>query len=393
MKIVMLCDLYDVRVQYQENLLARYYVKNGHEVVVIAGPYDDAFDFVAERPAKDVSRRETWDGPVRVIKLPYHVNVLNRLRRFAGVMEILERERPELIFVHDIHLNLREAALFKRRHPATRVVMDYHADFSNSAKNWLSLHVLHRGIRRPFFYRYRWAIDRIFPVVPQSAEFLQAVYGVPSAEMELLPLGSDVDLIAEVASRGARTDVRASLGIAPAARVIVSGGRLAPLKETHVLLEAFLALNAPDTHLIIVGEGGREHADYMAALRDAAAGRPQVHFPGWLEGAELFAMLLSADLAVFPASQSVMWQHALACGVPLVVGEGTSIWEQDPSYLNRHDNMIILPRHEVTVEGLTRHMSALLADPARLATLTEGARRVGGEFLSYHRIVAQTLSP
>jgi 1,2-diacylglycerol 3-alpha-glucosyltransferase len=392
MKIVMLCDLYDVRVSYQENLLAQYYAKNGHDVVVIAGPYDNAFDFVAEHPAQDLSRRELRDGLVRVFKLPYRINLLNRLRRFSGVTEILEREQPDLIFVHDIHFNLREAALYKRRHPETRVVMDYHADFSNSARNWLSLTVLHKGIRRPFFCRYRWAIDRIYPVVPKSAEFLHSVYRVPYAEMELLPLGSDVDLIKAVAARGARGTVRESLGIDPSDFVIVSGGKLTPSKKTHVLLEALLDLDLPGAHLLIVGESGREHADYLASLRARASGCPRVHFVGWREGEDLYASLLAGDLAVFPGSQSVMWQHALACGVPLIVGGGTHTSDQDPSYLNRHDNMIILPRHNVTVDELRVHLSAVIEDRVRLAQLTEGARRVGAEFLNYHRIVVQTLN-
>ena len=48
MKIVMLCDFYFESLEYQENLLVRYYRKHGHEVVVIASTFDSVFDYYNE---------------------------------------------------------------------------------------------------------------------------------------------------------------------------------------------------------------------------------------------------------------------------------------------------------------------------------------------------------
>lgn len=105
----MLCDLYDETLQYQENLLGKYYVKHGHDVTVVAATFNDAFAYYADRYDKSAPAREYRDGNVKVIKLPYSLNLLNKLRRFSGVSQILTREQPDLIFIHDIHLNLSDA--------------------------------------------------------------------------------------------------------------------------------------------------------------------------------------------------------------------------------------------------------------------------------------------
>ena len=45
MKILMLCELYIENLEYQENLLVKYYRKHGHEVTVITSTYDNVFDY------------------------------------------------------------------------------------------------------------------------------------------------------------------------------------------------------------------------------------------------------------------------------------------------------------------------------------------------------------
>ena len=245
MKIVMLCDLYDEKLHYQENLLAKYYAKQGHEVTIIAATFDSAFDFQAENYDRDAPGRQYHHGGIKVIKLPYSLNLLNRLRRFSGVQAVLEEERPDLIFVHDMHLNLAEAARYRRSHGTCRIVMDYHADYSNSGRNWFSLNVLHRLLRGAMFRRYRKAIDRIYPVVPASATFLREVYGVRDSDMELLLLGADTDVARTARHEQAGVGVRRRLGIPDDALVIFTGGKLGPAKKTHLLVEAFRSWLTP----------------------------------------------------------------------------------------------------------------------------------------------------
>jgi len=393
MKIVMLCDLYDETSQYQENLLAKYYVKNGHEVIVIAATFNNAADYYANRYERNAPARQYLDGRVRIIKLPYSVNILSRLRKFGGVADILARERPDLIFLHDIHLNLAEAAAYKRAHPSCRIIMDYHADYSNSGSNWLSRNILHKMIRKRILHRHKQYIDKIFPVVPVSAVFLNEVYGIAHEEMELLPLGADTDLAKSVRLAKAGTAVRSALEIPAEALVVFTGGRLTPLKKTHVLVEAFLQLADPSLHLIIVGDAERGQAEYKRRLLEKCAGHPRVHFVGWIDGRDVYRYMDACDFAVFPASQSTLWQQALSMGLPLIVGEGTHLGGQDPSYMNLYDNMIIVAQRDIRSDVIATHIREFSQNPALLKQRRASALRTSDELLNYDVIIAKTLSP
>ncbi len=389
MKILMLCDFYDERLQYQENLLAKYYAKNGHDVTIVASTFRDVAAYCAAKYDRNDPASTHLDGRVKVIRLPYSLNLLNKLRKFGGVGAILRRERPDLIFVHDIHLNLSDAAEHKRRHPGCRIVMDYHADYANSAKNWISLNILHKIIRKAVFWRHRRFIDKIYPVAPTSAVFLNEVYGVPIQEMELFPLGADTDLAKNVMEERAGAVIRKAHGIPDDAIVVFSGGKLTPAKKTHVLVDAFLQIADPSLHLLVVGDALESDGDYGRRLAGRCAGNPRAHFIGWVPGGDVYRYMDACDLAVFPASQSVLWQQALSMGLPLIVGQ---VGVQNLAYLNVCGNMIILDEEDVRSDVIAARICKLAHDRAALDGLRACALKASEELLNYDKIVSKTLA-
>ena len=98
-----------------------------------------------------------------------------------------------------------------------------------------------------------------------------------------------------------------------------------------------------------------------------------MHFPGWLGPEEMVAHMSAADIAVFPSSQSVLWQQAIGCGLPLIAGDTGG---QSPAYMNTHDNIVILPANEISAEGLSKEIDALIEDQERRAA--NGSRCTGG---------------
>lgn len=386
----MLTEIYDERMQYQDNLFAKYYCKHGHEVTVLASTIDNTFDYYAGREKYDpaVPAREYWDGHAKVIKLPLSLNLFDRLKRLKGVRAVLERERPDLIFSHDIHLNLGDAVAYRRAHPRCRIILDYHADSSNSGQNWMSRLLLHRLTRKRVLRRYLQDIDRIYPVVPAGADFLHHLYGVPRQRMELLPLAPDTDLARETRERRAGREVRSSLGIPHDASVIFTGGKLVPAKRTRLLIEAVAKLADPTLHLLIVGETVAADA-YGESLRAAANGNPRIHFVGWVAATEVYRFMDACDFAVFPASQSVLWQQALGMGLPLLVGR---VGVQDPSYMNLHGAITTLDEPDITEPVIRASIRRMLSDREALAAQRAAALRTADELLNYHRLVEQTLA-
>jgi 1,2-diacylglycerol 3-alpha-glucosyltransferase len=388
LKIVMLCDFYNESLEYQENLLVKYYVKHGHAVTVITSTFESVFDYYADRHDKQAPARTYQHGGATVIKLKYRFNVLNRLRAFTRIDRLLDEAEPDLIFVHDIMLNFPEAVRYVKKHPACRMIMDYHADYSNSGANALSRKVLHGVIRKWYLDRARPYLSRIFPIVPASATFLHEIYKVPHSEMEVLPLGADIDLANEVKQEQSGKKLRHKLGIPDDHIVIFTGGKLAPAKKTELLIEAVAKSSVMPLHLVIVGEAAKELDAYRKQLACVAQGHANIHFVGWLGQKDIYRYMDMADIAVFPASQSILWQQAIAMGLPLIVGNSG---HQDISYLNLHNNIIILSRDDIRSDKLMQTIEIVVSDTERIGKMHEGAKLVARQQLDWNNLFLRTL--
>lgn len=392
MKILMICEFYDGSLEYQENLLARYYRKAGHEVTIITSTFTDVQEFIADRYDPTRPASDTADAIARVIRRPYKYNLLNRYRAYSGVLSILANIRPDLIFVHDITPNLSEVVKYHLRNPSSRIIMDYHADFSNSGKNWLSLSVLHGIMRKRVLDMARPYIQKIFPVVPASERFLHKVYKVPHQEMELLPMGGDIDLVGGLQEQSARATTRKTLGIADEDVVVFTGGKLTAAKRTDLLIDTIKKIrqqeSAPQIHLLIAGAIDNTAPTYAAHLREKLQGEGNFKMLGWLGRDEVYRHMLASDLAVFPASQSVMWQQSIVCGLPLIAGDSG---DQDISYLNCHNNIIVLPTEKITEAGLAQAMERPVMDRAYRRAMAEGATKTAAEMLDWNVLINRTL--
>lgn len=388
MRIVMLCEFFNEKLEFQENLLAKYYVKHGHAVTIITSTFESVFDYYTDQHDSSLPARTYIHEGAKIIKLRYRFNIVNRLRAYTPISSILNQEKPDLIYVHDIMLNLPEAIRYKKRHANCRLILDYHADYSNSGKNWLSRFVLHGVFRKWYLDRARPHLSRIFPVVPASATFLHEIYGVPYEEMELLPLGADTDLGAKTRELAEGEKLRRQMGISPRSLVIFTGGKLTPNRRTELLIEAVRSLERSDVHLVIVGDAGKGSGEYPGMLRQLSGSMSNVHFTGWLDKQQIYAHLDMADLAVFPASQSIMWQQAISMGLPLVVGD---VGSQDISYLNLRDNIVILRGSEITVSNLAITISGIIDNRQRMKVMGDGARAVAEQWLNWDQLILKTL--
>lgn len=220
-------------------------------------------------------------------------------------------------------------------------------------------------------------------------QFLNEIYNVPLSEMEILPLGADLDAIREIQGNSINAQLRDRYGIADGDQVIVTGGKLAPAKRTEVLIRAFKML-AKDRrlHLIVIGEAAEADSAYKQSLLDEARDDKRIHFAGWLGPRDIYRHYDLADIAVFPASQSVMWQQAIASGLPLVAGNSG---HQSIGYLNLEDNIVVVPKEEINAESFARIVGSILDDPARIGRMSEGARKVADEHLNWDRLIERTL--
>ncbi|MDQ6687460.1 MAG: glycosyltransferase [Actinomycetota bacterium] len=148
-----------------------------------------------------------------------------------------------------------------------------------------------------------------------------------------VPIGLNVE-VATGDQAQARAAVRHELGAAPDAPLVVFFGFLHPEKALDRLIAAVAGLRAqrPEIQLLLIG-GAESHSVPRAAahqlrreLEKVAAAwgvEDQVHFTGYLPGAEVSRLLQAADAAAFPFNAGVTRKSssllaALAAGVPVI---------------------------------------------------------------------------
>ncbi|HSY52935.1 MAG TPA: glycosyltransferase family 4 protein, partial [Opitutaceae bacterium] len=110
---------------------------------------------------------------------------------------------------------------------------------------------------------------------------------------------------------------------APGTRVVLFAGKLTAAKQPRELLEAFLALDAPDTALVLVGDG-----EEKSALLDRARAAPpgRVHFLPFANQSEMPARYLLADIFALPSrglyeTWGLAVNEAMLMGVPCLVSD------------------------------------------------------------------------
>lgn len=384
----MLCEFFNEKLEYQENLLLKYYRKHGFEVTIVASTSDSVFEYYSDKHELQKPTREYEYNGARIVKCQYeYVRLYNRLRKYKDITPILEAESPDLIYVHDIMLNINEATSYVSKHPNCKLIMDYHADYSNSGRNWASLKLLHGIIRKRFYLDpARKYISKIFPIVPAGFKFLNEVYKIPFSEMELLPLGGDYDLARQIDANVDRQEIRVRLGIDSSDFVIFTGGKLNEVKKTHLLCEAVRDLKNDKIHVVIAGKPDSEQ--YERSLREIVGPSTNFHFVGWLDSQEVYNHMAIADIAVFPASQSILWQQAICMRLPLLVGDtgGQSI-----EYLNMNCSIVTLDKDEITATRIASVVNMLFLDRDKRSQMRAGAAKTAFDHLDWNKLIYKTL--
>ena len=183
--------------------------------------------------------------------------------------------------------------------------------------------------------------------------------------IHFVPGGVDADLFAPGPS-----DLRARLGL-ERSEVLLFAGRLVPMKNLPLLLDAFALLRRrrPAAVLIVVGEGplaGKARGQ-AARLGVAEAVRfvgaaPHEQMPAYYNAADVFVLS-----STFDNSPNVVLE-AMACGRPVVATRVGGV----PLYVEQGENGLLVEGGDAA--GLAAALERLLADPPYAAALAARAR-------------------
>ena len=302
---------------YQDNLLSKYHKKTGHDVSIVASLV--SFDKTGRRCLLDSPSAYVNENGIPVQRIGYKPGVRwinQKLRRYdVPVDKLLESKDPDYIFIHGLQfLDILKIIKYKKVNPKTKIFVDNHADFSNSAQTFLSRWGLHGIVWKYCAKRVEPYVEKFFGVLPARCDFLHDVYGLPKKRL-IYFMGADDEYV----DFGRKTEISALIrrkhNLADDDFLIVSGGKLDKRKNISLLLEGFSEVKKPKIKLLIFGNCT---PDMNAEIESLASKDIRVQLVGWIDSKEAYHYFLAADLIVFPGRHSVLWEQAVACGVPSI---------------------------------------------------------------------------
>lgn len=309
---VCLTGVYTDNFQYHENILPVVHQKMGLKVYRIINNryYKNTEGEVGTREPADYTDK---DGILNIMLRPSGSIPFLHLQTFEGLYENLAALRPDIIFVHGVQfINMLDVIKYKKKHPGVKLFADNHSDPSNTPADTL---------KRKLFYRYIYGTlarmaskytEMFWGVTPSRVDYLHEVYKVKPGRTGLLVMGADDDDIDYARKSEIRHRMRESVGVKETDFLVVTGGKIDEWKNIHLLPDVFRRMKDPAVKLVIFGNPVENMKPYFTDIP------ANVKMVGWIPAAEAYNWFLAADLGFFPGRHSVLWEQAVASGLPSV---------------------------------------------------------------------------
>jgi len=294
------------------------------------------------------------DGPIRPLaeKQGIDVELLPvdgmSLSALLGIRRALDQRGASVLHAHDLGPWLNAVAVRALR-PRTRVMATFHEQRMPEGKKRHAAALAARATDALVACGDKVRQD-ILGWAPQTTRVPVIANGVPMESDAFTP----------------RDIGRKELGIPDGVIAIGYAGGLREIKGPDRLLQAFLDKFADraDVHLYLIGAGSMENA-----LRTAARGHANVHFPGLIPNASriLPALDVYAQTSL-SEGRSLSMLEAMAAGLPTVAHDLVPVRE-----IHAHEETALLaPLGDRAALGTA--LQRLVADPALRARLGAEAR-------------------
>ncbi len=365
---------------YQDQLLTKYHKKMGMDVTDITSHWvnDDKGNVVWDDRCEYVN----GDG-VKVIRLSMKGKdeFTKKLKRYEGLTQTLEKEQPDILFLHSVSFqDITVVVDYVKKHPEVTVYADNHADFSNSATNFVSKNILHKIVWKHYAKKLVPYTTKFYGVMPARVDFLREVYGLPEEKLELLVMGVDDDEVPKALAKETRSEIRKQYGIAEDDILIITGGKIDMAKrQTVTLMKTVNKLANPKIKLIVFGSVVDELKD---AVNEQCSDNCQ--YIGWIDSNRTLEYYGSADLVVFPGRHSVFWEQVVGIGKPMIC----KYWN-GTTHVDLGGNVKFL--YEDTEEELEKVITSVLNSPEEYNNMKQIAETKGMRAFSYSQIAKQSM--
>lgn len=300
---------------YQDNLLPKYHARLGFDVTVFAPTWRHGKNGALEH----VPAGRSCDGMVLLVRMETanEKGLADKFKVYPDLFSELEEYGPDIIFLHGCQFRDSKTVVDYIKNCSIRPLLyvDNHADYTNSATNFVSRWVLHRVVWRHYAKLLEPYVERFWGVLPARVDFLVENYGLPRQKCSLLVMGGDDDEVMRASDEAKLAETRDKLNITNGDFLIVTGGKIDEAKrQVLALMDAVAEMNGRVKMLVF--------GPVVPSLKsefDKKLTCERIIYVPWANMSDSYDYFAIADLVVFPGRHSVYWEQAAAMGKPLLI--------------------------------------------------------------------------
>lgn len=376
MKILhlMLACFYIDNYNYQENVLPRINLRDGHNVKIIASTetFIDNINLGYIKPSRYINE----DG-IEVVRIPYKSlgcrKLETKVRKYAGLYEEIEKFQPQIIFCHGLQFkDLDEVIRYKKKNTGVKVFADSHSDIHNSALSFISKNILYKQFYNRIINRNLNYIEKVFCVSKEAIDFIHNICNVPREKTEYFPLGGIIE--EERQYLNIRNTYRKKLYLNDDDIMLIHTGKMNRAKKTIELLNAFSNISGDKIKLILIGEFAN---DIKEKAMEIINSDNRIIYLGWQSPSELLSYLCASDIYAQPGTQSATMQNA-ACA------RNAMLLFPYESHKYLFGNKALYVTNESQIENTLRK---LLSNKAFVEEVKEKCFAVAERKLDYNKLV------
>ena len=344
-----------------------------HALILSRG-LEDEYETTLAAGRPEPGEGELSDPAVAVHHLPLvrPVAPLSDARALVAARRLLAAKRPALVHTHTAKAGTVGRVAAMTMSPRPRIVHTFHG------------HVLDGYFGAPAQAAFRTAertlargCDAIVAVSEETRdELLDLGIGDP-ARFHVIPVGMDLDPL--LAVNGGSGELRARLGLDPAAPLVGAAGRMVPVKDLDTLVSAVALM--PGVHLALVGDGEMRASLESRAREPDLAGR--VHFTGWWD--DMASALGDLDVVVLTSRNEGTPLALIEAGAAGRAVVATDVGGVRAVVVDGETGLLCEPG---SPQRVAERLGELLADPARRARMGAAARERTAARFGRERLVA-----
>ena len=322
MKILHWDEMFHPSFGYQINLLTKFQVKQGHEVIIMSsdniGMHPKFSSFGENEDLVKADAEFTQRYGVEIIRVPWYTVISGRVIYKKGYIKKIKEVGADMIMCHTNDTLSAMTIAKKYKELKTPIVFDNHM-LEMSSKNPLKklFRIYFRSFITPLIIKNKWTVIRT-----QDDKYVNKCLGIPEEQTPFISFGSDTTLF--YPNIDTRDAFRQKYSIDNNDFVIVYTGKLDDAKGGRLLATALKEKfnTTKNVIAIIVGNfDGKYGSEVEQIFADSHNKIIKFHTQKYTNLAQFYQM---ADLCVFARQCSLSFYDAQACGLP-VVSENNNI--------------------------------------------------------------------